>query len=72
MSGSGQLIERALDNLLGNAIKYSPQGASVELAVQAGENFIQRLVFILESAQGYLRQVPRGKVGRTHQNKRVA
>ncbi|WNL47712.1 HAMP domain-containing sensor histidine kinase [Dyella sp. BiH032] len=38
VSGSGQLIERALDNLLGNAIKYSPQGASVELAVQAGEN----------------------------------
>lgn len=39
ISGSAQLLERALDNLLGNAIKYSPSGGTVELALQAGGGF---------------------------------
>jgi two-component system OmpR family sensor kinase len=44
ISGSGQLIERALDNLLGNAIKYSPADGSVELAVQAAGGRVDVLV----------------------------
>ena len=44
VSGSGQLIQRALDNLLGNAIKYSPENGSVELAVQAGDGLAHVIV----------------------------
>lgn len=32
--GSAQLLERAVDNLVANAIKFSPEGGSVELSVQ--------------------------------------
>lgn len=34
VSGSAMLLERALGNLLANAIKFSPEGGEVELAVQ--------------------------------------
>jgi signal transduction histidine kinase len=33
--GSEQLLERAVDNLIANAIKFSAEGGSVELSVQA-------------------------------------
>lgn len=35
------LLERAISNLLDNAVKYSPQGAPVEVSVRAGEVVVQ-------------------------------
>ncbi|WP_426699918.1 ATP-binding protein [Rhodanobacter sp. Col0626] len=36
--GSVQLLERAVDNLIANAIKFSPEGGAVELSVSKGEH----------------------------------
>ena len=36
--GSALLLERALDNLIANAIKFSPEGGNVELFVDAGKD----------------------------------
>ena len=36
VSGSEVLLERAFDNLIANAIKFSPRGGQVELSMQAG------------------------------------
>jgi two-component system, OmpR family, sensor histidine kinase MprB len=35
------LLERAISNLLDNAVKYSPQGAPIEVSVRAGEVVVQ-------------------------------
>ncbi|OOG49168.1 HAMP domain-containing sensor histidine kinase [Rhodanobacter sp. C01] len=39
--GSALLLERALDNLITNAIKFSPAGRSVELAVQVHDGIAE-------------------------------
>jgi signal transduction histidine kinase len=41
VSGNELLLERAFDNLLANAIKFSPVGGHVELAVRAGANLVE-------------------------------
>ena len=35
------LLERAVSNLLDNAVKYSPAGAPIEVSVRAGEVIVQ-------------------------------
>ena len=42
--GSPMLLERALGNLIANAIKYSPEGGSVELSVRAIDGQAECLV----------------------------
>ncbi|BFI95772.1 MAG: hypothetical protein RSP_12820 [Rhodanobacter sp.] len=44
VTGSPVLIERALGNLIANAIKYSPEGGSVELSVHAAGGWAECLV----------------------------
>jgi two-component system, OmpR family, sensor kinase len=39
--GSASLLERALDNLIGNAIKFSAEGGDVELLVQVADGFAE-------------------------------
>lgn len=44
VSGNAQLLERALDNLLANAIKFSPEGGSIELGVRTAEGMAELTV----------------------------
>ncbi|SFS02715.1 two-component system, OmpR family, sensor kinase [Dyella sp. OK004] len=44
VSGNAQLLERALDNLLANAIKFSPEGGRIELGVRTVEGMAELTV----------------------------
>ena len=44
VSGSAMLLERALDNLLGNAIKFSPEGGTVGLTLRIDQRFAELAV----------------------------
>ena len=48
------LIQRVLENLLDNAIKYTPQGGEVEIVLHVGENSIATV--IKDSGQGISEQ----------------
>ncbi|WP_266181567.1 HAMP domain-containing sensor histidine kinase [Dyella humicola] len=41
VSGSELLLERALDNVIANAIKFSPVGGGVEFSVQTGKDEVE-------------------------------
>lgn len=44
VSGNAMLLERALDNLLANAIKFSPEGSRVELSLRTDQRFAELAV----------------------------
>jgi two-component system OmpR family sensor kinase len=50
ISGNELLLERAFDNLIGNAIKFSPEEGRVELAVQTAAGKVD--VFIRDNGPG--------------------
>jgi two-component system sensor histidine kinase MprB len=41
VKADASLLERAISNLLDNAVKYRPQGAPIEVSVRAGEVVVQ-------------------------------
>jgi len=57
VSGNELLLERAFDNLIGNAIKFSPHGGHVELKVQASAGKVD--VSIRDNGPG----VPEAEIG---------
>lgn len=57
VSGNELLLERAFDNLIGNAIKFSPEGGKVELAAQASTGKVD--VSIRDNGPG----VPESEIG---------
>jgi len=54
VSADISLIQRVLENLLDNAIKYTPQGGEVEIVLNVGENSIATV--IKDSGQGISEQ----------------
>jgi two-component system, OmpR family, sensor kinase len=57
VSGNALLLERALDNLIANAIKFSPHGGRVELAAQAAAGKVD--VSVSDNGPG----VPEAEIG---------
>ncbi len=50
ISGAPQLLERLIDNLVGNALKYSGEGTAVDVAVRPSEG--QVLLEVRDSGEG--------------------
>lgn len=42
--GSSMLLERAVDNLIANAIKFSPEGGNIELSVRATQDTAELII----------------------------
>lgn len=52
ISADSYLIEQAIENILRNAIKYSPNGSKISIALEADETKSQAVISILDQGEG--------------------
>lgn len=62
MQGSGELIRRAVENIVRNAVQFSPKGSAVEIRLTVSHNERNVAVQVLDSGPG----VPEQDLGRIH------